>query len=376
MPHHPIQHPYEEGFLNTLVVIALSVLIWLFYPFIPGLFFAIFLAASTYRYYEKLLVTFKQRVELAAFAMALLVFLFVVSPVIYLLISSGLRVGYAALGLKDQLAEMIQSQQLKTFFLDKLSLFPLPNEAKDRALSTLIANREEIAIQIGDGVMFLFQNFAHNSSSFLASTILVSIALFFFYRDGPKLLQHIRILTPLRNQYDDIIFLRFNRVATTLVLSTLGIALLQGSIFALITAFLDLPWFYLGLAIAITSFIPVVGPLIVWAPVAYYLYSHDQIFAALLITFSGLVLIGFVIDNLVRPLMITWLSRHVGDAGHTSEEEQDKVLNHTFLTTLATFGGVMNFGVLGLFFGPMLAAIAITIIDLYRMTHQQQLDHS
>jgi predicted PurR-regulated permease PerM len=156
-------------------------------------------------------------------------------------------------------------------------------------------------------------------------------------------------------------------------LSTVGIALLQGLSFSIVTAFLGLPWFYFGVSIAVASFIPAIGAFIVWGPLAYYLYMDGSPTQALFIVVWGAFVIGFLIDNLLRPLMINWLSKKIpsGEGG-----SDIKILNHTFLTVLATFGGIINFGILGLFFGPMIAAIAITIIDLYQMTHGKKLDRS
>ena len=80
-----------------------------------------------------------------------------------------------------------------------------------------------------------------------------------------------------------------------------------------------------------------------------------------------------MIDNLLRPIIIRKLSIWRGGAsGH-----QDKlILSHTWLTMLSTFAGLLNFGVIGLIFGPMLAAMAITIFDVYEHKNRHLLDYS
>jgi predicted PurR-regulated permease PerM len=366
-------HPYEEGFLLFLIFIAISGLVWLFYPFIPGLFFAVFLASSTYPYYLELQTKFKNKSEMPALSMAFLVFFIVVAPVAYLLVSTGIRVSHTAVEVQAWVSSLVKSGDLKNVLIEKISFLPLPEEGRDIVFNSIINNQEKIGVTIGKVLMFLFESIAQNSSSFLASVVLIGFSLFYFYRDGPKLLHHIKVLTPLRNTYDEIIFHKFNTVATVLTLSTVSIALLQGLSFALVTAFLDLPWFYFGVFIAVASFIPAIGAFIVWGPLAYYLYMDGNTTEALFIVFWGAFVIGFLIDNLIRPLMINWLSKKIpsGEVG-----SDIKILSHTFLTVLATFGGIINFGILGLFFGPMIAAIAITIIDLFQMTQGEKLDRS
>lgn len=364
-------HKYEDGFLIALIIFAVSGLVWLFYPFIPGLFFAVFLASSTYPYYLKLQTKFDDDSEIPALSMAFLVFFIVVAPVVYLLVSTGVRVSQAAVQAQEWIANLVESGELKSVLLEKISFLPLPEESRDIVFNAIIDNQEKIGVSIGKAIMFLFESLAENSSSFLATVVLIGLSLFYFYRDGPELLNRIKVLTPLRNQYDEIIFQKFNVVATILTLSTVGVAILQGLSFSLVTAFMGLPWFYFGIFIAVASFIPAIGAFIVWGPLAYYLYVDGRVTAALFIVFWGAVVIGFVIDNLIRPLIINWLSKKVSTGGVGSNL---KILSHTFLTVLATFGGIMHFGILGLFFGPMIAAIAITIIDLYEMTHGDQLD--
>ena len=52
------------------------------------------------------------------------------------------------------------------------------------------------------------------------------------------------------------------------------------------------------------------------------------------------------------------------------------VANHTLITVLSTFAGLIHFGVIGLFFGPVLAAMAITIFDVYEEMHRERLDRT
>ncbi|MDX1351364.1 MAG: AI-2E family transporter, partial [Thiomicrorhabdus sp.] len=92
---------------------------------------------------------------------------------------------------------------------------------------------------------------------------------------------------------------------------------------------------------------------------------------ALIIVFWGVVVTGFIIDNIARPLMISRLTKSLGVAG-----EGLKVANHTLITVLSTFAGLLHFGVIGLFFGPVIAAMAITIFDVYEHKNSHSLDRT
>ncbi len=97
-----------------------------------------------------------------------------------------------------------------------------------------------------------------------------------------------------------------------------------------------LPWFYLGVAIAVASFIPVVGGFIIWGPLSYVLYWNGHHEKAIFLAIWGTVIIGFVVDNILRPILIGWLSRNWAGNG---ADESLQILDYTLLVTLATIGG-------------------------------------
>jgi predicted PurR-regulated permease PerM len=181
----------------------------------------------------------------------------------------------------------------------------------------------------------------------------------------------IKNLSPLTNHLDGFIMRRFADLSTVLTISVLGVAILQGLTFALLMSFFDLPALFLGIAFAMASFIPIVGGALIWLPVAVYFVISDQVSFAIITALYSVLLIGILIDNLLRPIIIRKLSSLRGAKGN-----EQSILSHTWLTMLSTLAGLIHFGVMGLVFGPMLAAMAITIFDVYEHKHRHQLDYS
>jgi predicted PurR-regulated permease PerM len=109
---------------------------------------------------------------------------------------------------------------------------------------------------------------------------------------------------------------------------------------------------------ALAGFIPVLGGLFVWLPLSLYLFGINEPTSAFIIIFFGAVLAGGLIDNFLRPIIIQKLSNTMN---HKS------ALNHTLITVLSTLAGVIQLGILGLFIGPIIAAMTITIFEIYRV---------
>ncbi|MBF0625227.1 MAG: AI-2E family transporter [Magnetococcales bacterium] len=372
MDHHSgPRSPHQDGFLILLLLLALFGLVWLLRPFLPGLFLATVLATSTWPLHRRLM----ERRGLGAGASALLmtstVFLVVIIPVVYLLTIAGIQGTRGIAAIHHQVVGL-DAEAMALYRARLIEILPLPREFLELILSQMGEQLGRMADILKSISLFLFQSLFGNTLAFFSSLFLITFALYFFYRDGPALVYRLKVLSPLPNRYDDFILNRFAGLATTLVLSTVGIALLQGTLLGLAAAVLGLPWFFLAVAGSITSFIPVVGSMLVWAPTALVLLIHDQPWQALGLVLWCALIIGFVGDNLLRPLLIGWLSR----LSHVDAGQGEGVLSHTLLTVLSTFGGIMAFGILGLLFGPIIAAMAITVFDIYEMQHGHQLDRS
>lgn len=367
----PSTAPYEEGFLGLLLLLAVGGLGWLLWPFLPGLVLAALMGASTFPLYVRLRIRMRWRAATGAAVMTLAMVALVVTPLLYLLASTAVRMARAGEALRRHVAALREQGNLEVTLRHWIDALPLPEAARDLATDQVLAHKAELGESLARGVLFLFQGISGNSLAFLSALALIVFALFFFYRDGPAMVARFKRLTPLAGCYDDVILSRFQSIATVLILSTGGIALAQGISFAVVTAFMGLPWFYLGVGVAVASFIPVVGGMVIWGPLCWFLLARGESGGAMFILFWGAVVNGFLVDNLLRPYLIQrlsgWFSSNNagGDLG---------VLQHTLMTVLATLGGVMAFGILGLFFGPLMAAMAITIFDVYEIKHGHVLD--
>lgn len=362
--------PYEEGFLIILLLLAMAGLIWLFTPFLEALFFAMILATASYRLYLKLLPHCNDSQTLAASVMSTIVFVGVIAPVTYLLIEVSMQVGQLY-GEAQTWINAQNSESLAKLNQSLLAYLPVSEAAQTGALEQIKANSAKIITFVQKTTVFLLEGIVGTTSSFVAFIGLSIFALFYFYRDGDTIAKHIAILSPLENRYDYMIMQRFTSLSTVLTLSVVGIAILQGVSFALVSWVLGLPGLFIGMAIAVTSFIPMIGAALVWIPIVIYALVQGDYVMALVISFWGVVITGFVIDNIMRPIIITKLTNGLGQTGQVLS-----VANHTLITVLSTFAGLIHFGVIGLFFGPVIAAMAITIFDVYEHKNSKVLDRS
>jgi predicted PurR-regulated permease PerM len=353
--------PYEHGFMLSLLLLAIGGLIWLFTPFIPSLFLALLIAIATFGQYRKFQQKFSD--SSAALLMTLLITVVLILPLSYILLISGLEIS----ALIQTINTDFDTKQSDQILYQTISGLPLSDSIKVTLNSALSSNMEGFLISIKDFSVVILKSIVSLSSHFVFFLIVTIFSLYYFYIDGKSTVRRLKDLSPLENHLDDILFNQFSNLSITLVGSVFLIAILQGLVFSIGIAIVDLPVLYFGIAMALASFIPVLGGLIIWLPLSLYLYAQGQTADALIIVLFGAVLIGTVIDNIIRPIIIKRLS---------NQSSRSSALNHTLITVLSTLAGIMQFGILGLFIGPIIAAMAISIFDVYAIKYSDSLDQS
>ncbi len=353
--------PYEHGFILSLLLLAIGGLIWLFMPFMPSLFLALLIAIASFTQYTKLQTRFSASVS--AIIMTLLITVILILPLSYILLMSGIEISNLIQIIK--LDFTVESS--KQIFNQIIMTLPLSDSIINNLKDSIGNNLDSIIISLKDFSVVILKSIVNLSSHFIFFLIVMIFSLYYFYIDGKNTVKRLKDLSPLENHLDDILLNQFAGLSISLVGSVFIIAILQGLIFSIGMMLVGLPVLYFGLAMALASFIPVLGGLIIWLPLSLYLYSQGQNVDALIIVIFGAVFIGVILDNFIRPLIIQKISKKSG---------QKSALDHTLITVLSTLAGIMQFGILGLFIGPIIAAMAISIFDVYAIKYTHSLDQS
>jgi predicted PurR-regulated permease PerM len=180
------------------------------------------------------------------------------------------------------------------------------------------------------------------------SSIIMLYVMFYFLSMGDVLLKKILYFMPLDDSNEQLLLKRFTSVARATIKGTLIIGIMQGAICGIAFAIAGIhgPVFW-GSVMAVMSIIPAFGTAIIWLPAIIIL--------ALTGNFTGVavlaVLCGAVagnLDNIMRPRLV----------GKDTEM-------HDLFVLFGTLGGISMFGLLGIILGPIVAALFITIWEIY-----------
>ena len=186
--------------------------------------------------------------------------------------------------------------------------------------------------------------------------LLISIFLFYYFlRDGDKLVAWIYEGLPLTLRDQRFIDKRLYEMTYAVVYGQIVTAILQGivAMFGYWLFGLHSPVLW-GLLTMLCSLLPVIGTGIVWMPASIYLFfaglsgtSAGHWWAGVGLFLYGAIIIA-IADNLARPLLIG-KSAKIPSA----------------LALVGVLGGVGAFGFIGIFAGPVILALFVTLYDTF-----------
>jgi predicted PurR-regulated permease PerM len=191
----------------------------------------------------------------------------------------------------------------------------------------------------------------------LANLFLTFFSMYYFFRDGDKLIQRLKYLSPLADKYKEELFIRFISVSRATIKGTVVVGLIKGFIggltFWIFGISSPILW---GVVMAILSIIPMLGAWLVMYPAAVIMLVMGNIWQGIAILLISTLIISSV-DNILQPRLV----------GRSSGL-------HDLLIFFSTLGGISMFGVMGFIVGPIVAALFVSILDVYSIEFKSQLD--
>lgn len=208
----------------------------------------------------------------------------------------------------------------------------------------------------------------NNTGSFFTGTadvifklFLGAITLFYLLKDGPAIRKALVELSPLSDRYDVGIINRLEQAINSVIRGSLLVALVQGLLTGTGLAIFGIPHAVLwGSLAAVAALIPYVGTGAVLIPSVIYLFATDMTGQAIGLLIWGIIAVGTV-DNLLMPIFV--------GKGFRA---------HPLLILFAVLGGLSFFGPVGLFLGPLIVALLLALIDIYKVlildtAHKEQM---
>ncbi|MBY3755099.1 AI-2E family transporter [Azospirillum formosense] len=350
MPHadaSEFPERYEMSYVRKALVLSMMLILLIgcfvvLRPFIPAILWAVILSFSTWPLHRRIERALGGRTTLAAAIMTLMVMAILVGPLAALgmkLSESVVRVFEAVHAAMDRGLPPLP---------DWLVSLPILGDQLQGIWSVLVSGESNLRMtlqpysgQIRDWVL---ESGGHllSGTSLIALSVLIA---FFLYRDGRTAVRRLRsvvgrIAGARARQSLDVAAETINGV----VHGVLGTALVQAIAATVGYWIAGIPGvLFLGFVTFFLTLVPM-GPVLIWLPAAIWLASQGRTAMAIFLVAWVGVLVGSL-DNVLRPILI----------GRSSDLP-------FIIIFLGIIGGLVAFGLIGIFLGPTLLAVAYGLI--------------
>ncbi len=341
--------PINRDRFQKTALLALAIGISLLFlkmigAFLMALLLAAIFAGLTHPLYRRLLGPFRGRRNVAAAAVMVIVLLLIVGPLSAFLGIVVVQAVEVSRSVRPWVQQQIDDPSQLQRYIDRIPYLAELAPYRD----DMLAKAGEIAGNVATFVANKAAAGARGTAQFLLALFVMLYSMFFFLRDGPGLLQKFLYYLPLSSEDEDRLLERFTSVTRATIKGTLLIGILQGFLTGAAFAIAGIKGsVFWGTVVAVLSIIPGVGGALVWIPAVVYLAIVDRTVAAIAVGVWCAVAVGSV-DNVLRP-------RLVG---------QDTKMSDVVIL-VSTLGGIAMFGAAGIIIGPIIAALFITVWELY-----------
>ena len=340
----------------ALLFTVCFLLVWLFSSFLGPIVLALVLFVLTQRFNDWLTRLLGNHRVVAAVISTALIVLLVIIPLSLLVVLLATQAHAFYLRTRDapifnELVGLFKGDSLLANRVSEL-LAGVGIDFQPSALVRMAADTlTKIALFLSERLSNL-AGFAGNVMSFALDFCVMVTVVYALFVYGDALRAFFRKTSPLPEEEEDAIVDRFKQISRSVFVGNGVASLLQGTLVGLGFLIFDVgPAVLFGAVSALLAFLPIVGASLVFIPATIVLIFKGPLWLAAL----------FLAYNIVVSLLIEyWLkSKLIGG------EEMNSVM-----AFLAIIAGIQLFGILGLFYGPLIVTMFMTFIEIFQTRYR------
>jgi predicted PurR-regulated permease PerM len=345
----PFASTWSRWFFIISILFVLYLAFELMQPFLVQVFLAVVLVVVAMPLYEATLNLMGEHRTLASAITCILLILIFAIP--FFFITSLLT--SQALDLYTTVSKLLASDKLDSTFSEGLGrLGPFIEKLQDK----LGISHADVLQQVGNLVRkisnFLYENITgllKGVTNLIIGVALVLFVTFYLFIDGAHMASKLLALSPLPKEMNSQIMDDMLRTLRATLKGSVVLAFINGTISGLGFFAFGVPnALFWGTVMVFASVVPIVGTALVWVPGGIYLIIMGDYGQATGVMIWCLI-VSVICDNWLRPKLIG------GQADL-----------HPLLTFFAVLGGISYFGLVGLILGPLVLAILLSLIEVYK----------
>jgi len=309
-------------------------------PFILSWVVAMLLTMATFNL-TKTLVGYTNSTHTSTAISTILLTLLLFAPIVYL---ATIGVEYISeidsAGIKDTI------HTLKAMMAD----LPFLNNLSEQYL-----NDEKITFYIQESTSYV--TVAGGAGlGFMKNMFFVVVFYFFINYYGSHFFDVILALLPVSPARGIKMMEEVSATMEVVFYSVIVTAIFEGFLFGIIMSYYGFNGLFFGVIYGFASLIPIVGGIIVWAPVSLYIWTKVDSQTALVIAGYSVIMISVIADTFIKPMIIDVIKEDL---------LKSTIQINSIVIFFSIIAGMSTYGFWGMILGPAITSFLIAITKVY-----------
>lgn len=332
----------KESNRILLILFFLCMLLvgFVFLGFLTPLVIGILLASFTHPLYERLRASLRQKSNAAAFIIVAAIVVVVIIPFLGLATLIAREAFNLFLEHQGELAWDQPLAQAARGFFNRFDI-DIAEVFETQISPTLETIGLFLTRQVG--------NIVSNAFLLTLDFFILILTVFYLLRDGRALGKFLMEISPLSDRDSLRVYRTFRETGRAVFYGNFVSAIAQGVLgglgFFLFGLSSPIIW---GTVMTFLALVPLLGAYLIFIPATLYLFLNGQTLMGIGFFIYNVLLVSTV-DNIIKPKMISAKTRI-----------------HPLFAMLAIFGGIQAFGLLGIIYGPLIAAVFLVLFEIYK----------
>ena len=326
--------------ITALFVLGIMGAYSVYQPFILSITVAILLSMATFNL-TKSLVALTGSARISAGISTLLLTLLLFAPIVYL---ATLGVGYITQLDSAGVKETIYT--IKDFLGDIPFLHRFTDTYLNEAqITTYITESTSYATAVGGAGL-----------GFMKNMFFVVVFYFFINYYGNRFFDTILELLPVSPEKGGRMIGEVSATMEVVFYSVIVTAIFEGFLFGIIMSYFGFNGLFFGVIYGFASLIPVIGGLVVWAPVSLYAWTKIDSQTAIMIASYSIIVISVIADTIVKPMIIDVIKK---------DFLKSTIKINSIVIFFSILAGMSTYGFWGMILGPAVTSFLIAITKVY-----------
>jgi len=326
--------------ITVLFFLALIGAYSVYQPFVLSWIVAILLTMATFNLTKKI-IGYTNSTHISAAITTTLLTLLLFAPIVYL---ATIGVGYISqidsAGIKDTI-HALQVFMAKIPFLNELSTEYLSDE---KITSYIKESTSYLTLAGGAGL------------GFMKNMFFVVVFYFFINYYGNRFFDIILALLPVSPAKGTKMLHEISSTMEVVFYSIIVTAIFEGFLFGMIMSYFGFNGLLFGVIYGFASLIPIIGGVIVWAPVSLYTWTKIDSHTAIMIATYSVVMISVIADTIIKPMIIKVIQEDL---------LKSTIQINSIVIFFSIIAGMSTYGFWGMILGPAVTSFLIAITKVY-----------